>query len=60
MSPGKESCDVTNMLLTQTFQADYQELCRLDVLGLKDTPTNDQHSVFDEFKEQVTRDPAGW
>ncbi|CAB4019111.1 Hypothetical predicted protein, partial [Paramuricea clavata] len=59
MSPGKESCDVTNMLLTQTFQADYEELCRLDVLGLKDTPTNDQHSVFDEFKEQLTRDPAG-
>jgi hypothetical protein len=48
------------MLLTQTSQADYEELCRLDVLGLKYTPTNDQHSVFDEFKEQLIRDPAGW
>ena len=60
MSPGKESCNITNMLLNQTSQVDYEELCRLDVLGLKDTPTNDQNSVFDEFKEQLTRGPGGW
>ena len=60
MSPGKESCNITNMLLNQTSQVDYEELCRLDVLGLRDTPTNDQNSVFDEFKEQLTRGPGGW
>ena len=27
---------------------------------LKDTPTNDQSSVFDEFKEQLTRGAEGW
>ena len=33
MSPGSES-DLTNMFLTQTSAADYEALCRLDVLGL--------------------------
>lgn len=60
MSPGKESIDTSNMLLAQTSQVDYEELCRLDVLGLEDTPINDQGSVFDEFKEQLTRHPSGW
>ena len=60
MSPGKEAIDTSNMLLTQTSQVDYEELCRLDVLGLKDTPTNDQGMVFGEFKEQLTRNPSGW
>lgn len=60
MSPGKESINTSNVLLNQTSHADYEELCRLDVLGLKDTPTNDQGSVYDEFKEQLTRDRAGW
>jgi hypothetical protein len=58
MSPGKESCNITSMLLNQTSQVDYQKQCCLDVLGLKDTPTNDQSSVFDELKEQLTRDQA--
>ena len=48
------------MLLTQTSHVDYEELCRLDVLGLADTPTNDQGSVYAEFKEQLVRDPEGW
>ena len=60
MSPGKETINTSNMLLTQTSQVDYEELCRLDVLGLKDTPTNDQSMVFCEFKEQLTRNPSGW
>ena len=34
---GGES-DFTNMFLTQTSAADYEALCRLDVLGLKDYP----------------------
>ena len=59
MSPGKE-LDMTKMLLTQTSHADYEELCRLDVLGLSDTPTNDQKNVYTEFQEQLTRDKEGW
>ena len=60
MSPGKESLNLSNMLLTQTSQVDYEKLCRLDVLGLEDTPINDQGRVYEEFKEQLTRDQAGW
>ena len=46
MSPGKESLDITNMLLMQTSHVDYKELCYLDVLGLSDTPMNDQRDVY--------------
>ena len=59
MSPGSES-DLTNMFLTQTSAADYEALCRLDVLGLQDHPVGDQDLVFEEFKEQLTRNPQGW
>lgn len=53
MSSGKEPLDVTNVLLTQTSHVDYEELCRLNVLGLSDTPPNDQSSVYAEFKEHL-------
>ena len=59
MSPGKEF-DRKTMLLTQTNQSDYEQLCRLDVLGLEDAPEHDQRVVYNEFKEQLTRDPEGW
>ena len=48
------------MLLTQTSQSDYENLCRLDVLGLRDVTDHDQSIVFDEFKERLTRSPEGW
>ena len=44
MSPGSEF-DHNTMLLMQTSQSDYEELCRLDVLGLADTPEHDQSMV---------------
>ena len=59
MSPGREF-DRHTMLLTQTSQADYEELCRLDILGLKDSPEHDQQVVHAEFKEQLQRSPEGW
>ena len=59
MSPGKE-VDLSNMFLTQTAAKDYEELCKLDVLGLRDKPSADQSDVYEEFKEQLTRSPKGW
>lgn len=59
MSPGSES-DLTNMFLTQTSSADYEALCKLDVLGLQDHPAGDQDIVYEEFKEQLARNPEGW
>ena len=58
-SPGKE-IDTTSMLLTQTSRADYEELCKLDVLGLADMPSGDQGVVCDEFKEQLCWSEEGW
>lgn len=37
MSPGKEP-DLSNLLVTQTSRVEYEDLCRLDVLGLKTQP----------------------
>lgn len=59
MSPGQEF-DRKVMLLTQTSQSDYEDLGRLDVLGLKDTAEHDQNVVYEEFKEQLQRDTEGW
>ena len=53
MLPGKE-VDISSMLLTQTAAADYELLCKLDVLGIQDTAIGDQADVYKEFKEQLT------
>ena len=59
MSPGQEF-DRNSMMLTQTSQVQYEELCRLDVLGLADNALNDQQAVYSEFKEQLVRSEEGW
>ena len=59
MSSGAE-VDTQNMFLTQTSIGDYEELCRMDVLGLQDTPIGDQEVVHQEFLEQLKRSPEGW
>ena len=38
MSPRTEQ-DLTSIYLTHTSSGDYEQLCRLDVLGLEDQPT---------------------
>ena len=59
MSSGGE-IDTSPMLVTQTSGMNYEELCRLDILGLADAPESDQETAYTEFREQLTRDPAGW
>jgi hypothetical protein len=58
MSPGKEGNGP--ILLTQSTTMDYEQLCALDVLGLPDTSENDQQTVYQEFKEQLQKNEAGW
>ena len=53
LSPGKEAD-------AQTSHANYEELYRLDVLGLAGTPKGDQMEVYREFKVQLKRSPEGW
>ena len=58
MSPGKEA-DISSLLLTQTAAADYEQLCKLDVLGIQDTAIGDQTDVYEEFKKQLTLSAEG-
>ena len=53
MSPGVEF-DKSTMLFTQTSLVDFEDLCRLDILGLADTPEN-QDTVYEDFKERIER-----
>ena len=48
------------MPLTQTSRVDYEELCKLVVFGLADSPSGDQGVVYDRFKEQLWRSEEGW
>ena len=59
MSPGVEM-DKQTMQLTQTSRTGFERLCRLDVLGLKDTSESDQDVVYEDFKENLARNFAGW
>ena len=59
VSPG-QGVDLSQMFLTQTSSVEYEELGRIDVLGLDDTPVGDQEAVYEEFKEQLSRSPDGW
>ena len=59
VSPG-QGVDLSQMFLTQTSSVEYEELCRMDVLGLADTSAGDQEAVYEEFKEQLSRIPDGW
>lgn len=44
----------------RTTQSDLENLCRLDVPGLADSMENDQSLMYEDFKEQLVRNPAGW
>ena len=63
MTSGAEDVDVgTKIFLTQTSVTDYDELCCLDVLGLEDSPTGDQETVYAELKreQQLKHSDEGW
>ena len=59
MSPGREEVD-SPILLTKSANTDYEQLCALDGLGLADSNENDRQTVYQEFKEQLRRNDAGW
>ena len=57
-SLGKDR-DVTSMMLTRNSLCDHDQLCRLDVLGIEDSPTGDQMYVHQEFQDQLKRKADG-
>ena len=59
MSPGQQ-VNVNEVFLTQASSAEYEKLCRLDILGIEDSPTGDQGEVYKEFQEQLQRSSEKW
>ena len=47
------------MLLARDKEANYAELCKLDVLGIKDKNKSRNYEVYEEFKEQLERNETG-
>ena len=41
------------LILTRIAEADYAELCNLDVLGLKEDASNMDNYVYQRFKDQL-------
>ena len=58
MSSGEEN-NLTSLYLTQSSAADYEQLCKLDVLGLQDTENEIDDLVYHRFKNQLRRDKVG-
>ena len=58
MSGGKEK-GFNQMLLARDTEADYAELCKLDVLGIKNKNEGRNDELYQEFKEQLGRDESG-
>ena len=51
--------DVTSMMLTRNSMCDHDHLCRLDVLGIEDSPIGDQMYIYQEFQDQLKRKADG-
>ncbi|XP_057302720.1 uncharacterized protein LOC130636888 [Hydractinia symbiolongicarpus] len=54
------SVDLRNLYLTRSSSEDYERLCALDVLGLKEASCGNHNEVYQKFKNQLTKDPEGW
>ena len=48
--PGKDR-DVSRIMLTRNSIFDHDQLGRLDVVGIEDSPTGDQMYVYQEFQD---------
>ena len=52
MAPGIEA-DASAGFLAVDAVSDYEKLCALDVLGLADSPADDQLEVYKEFPMHI-------
>ena len=50
ISPGRGS-GLTNVMFSKTSVHDYENLCSLDVLGVKEEHVRRDEVVYDEFKK---------
>ena len=58
-SPEQET-SVTKILLSKISIHDYENLCNLDVLGVKDKHSNRNGKIYDEFQKQLGCSDEGW
>ena len=59
MSPGSEAdFDSTCFLCKQRPVT--EQLYRMNVIGLEDSPNGDKNVVYSEFLKHLTRSPKGW
>ena len=54
ISPGQES-GMTNMMFSKTLVHDYENLCSLDVLGVKEEHVRQDEIMYDEFKNNLAK-----
>ena len=47
------------LMLTGSAEADYAELCSLDVLGLKENTSNVNNDIYQQFNDQLGRNEEG-
>ena len=59
ISPGAE-LDMSNLYFAKSATEDYDRVCSWDVLGIEDSPAEYQSTVYEDFKEQLTRSDEGW
>ena len=59
ISPGAE-LDMSNLYLAKSATEDYDCLCSWDALGIVDSSAEHQSTVYEDFKEQLTRSNEGW
>ena len=59
ISPGEE-IEIGKFLFAKSSTVDYEKLCSLDVLGLKDADDENQSSIFEEFNDQLERKVEGF
>ena len=56
---GPEKMNTDALYFAKTLQEDYYQLYGLDALGLEDHFDGDQNLVYEEFREQLERNPDG-
>ena len=47
------------LMLTRSAEADYAEVCSLDILGLKEVASNVGNDIYQRFKDQLGRNKEG-
>ena len=59
MSPSRK-IDLVSSLYTRTSVSDFDRLCDIDVLGVKESHLSDDENVYKKFEQHFERNEGGW